>query len=136
MKTQIKMLFGCCLLMAIAFFTSGCGSAKETENVNPNGIYTLITLDGNTIPATVSEGGHTIQVLSGSFTFDGKGNCISKMTFVPQGGDQQIMEVNATYTMSDSTLTMKWQNAGITTGTINGDIFTMMNEGTKLVFKK
>ncbi len=123
-------------MTALGIFISACGSGKDTEKINPNGIYTLITLDGNSIPATVSEGGHTIQVLSGSFTFDGKGNCISKMTFVPQGGNQQTMEVNATYTISDSTLTMKWQNAGVTTGTLNGDIFTMMNEGTKLVFKK
>ena len=33
-------------------------------------------------------------------------------------------------------LTMKWQGAGMTTGTIAGNTFTMNNEGMELVYKK
>jgi hypothetical protein len=31
---------------------------------------------------------------------------------------------------------MKWQGAGMTTGTIAGNTFTMNNEGMELVYKK
>lgn len=136
MKTQINIWFKCCFVITLGLFISACGAGKQTEKVNVAGIYSLISIGDNAVPATVSEGGHTLKVLSGSFTINDNGTCISKMIFVPQGGTEQTMEVNATYSISDSTLTMQWQNAGVTTGTISGNTFSMINEGVMLVFKK
>jgi hypothetical protein len=45
-------------------------------------------------------------------------------------------EVKATYTRQGSKLTMQWEGAGMTTGTVEGDMFTMNNEGMVFSYRK
>lgn len=45
-------------------------------------------------------------------------------------------EVNATYTQQGPNLIMEWEGAGTTEGTVEGDSFTMNNEGMIFVYKK
>jgi hypothetical protein len=45
-------------------------------------------------------------------------------------------EVNATYTQNGAELTMRWQRAGMTKGRINGNEFTMNNEGMIFFYRK
>ena len=99
-------------------------------------MYTLISVDGKTMPADVSHDGVSIQVVSGEFTMDADGTCTSKTVFVPPTGAQIEREVSASYTLEGSTLTMQWQNAGMTVGTIEGDTFTMDNEGMVFVYRR
>jgi hypothetical protein len=54
---------------------------------------------------------------------------------VPSRGDSAA-EVKATYTRQGSTLTMQWEGAGTTTGTVQGDTFTMNNEGMAFAYRK
>ncbi len=51
-------------------------------------------------------------------------------------GQPQSREVSATYTRDGSRLTMQWQGAGVTIGTIEGDTFTMDNEGQIFLYRK
>jgi hypothetical protein len=54
---------------------------------------------------------------------------------VPPGGDVNRV-VKATYTRENSKLTMRWEGAGTTTGTVEGDTFTMNNEGMIFAYRK
>jgi hypothetical protein len=51
-------------------------------------------------------------------------------------GRDAAIEVKATYTREGPKLTMKWQGAGTTIGTVEGDIFTMNNEGMVFAYRK
>ncbi|MCP4451350.1 MAG: hypothetical protein GY809_07810 [Planctomycetes bacterium] len=106
------------------------------EENDPVGVYTLITVNGSTLPATVSHGDHEVKVRSGVFTINADGTCTSKTVFGPPSGDKEISrEVNATYTQEGSTLNMTWQGAGKTKGIVEGHTFTMNNEGMMFLYQ-
>ena len=107
--------------------------AATAADLNPVGTYPLVTVDGNKVPCTVQHEGHTMTINSGSFDINADGTCSSKMSL--EGRDAAI-EVKATYTRDGPKLTMKWQGAGMTIGTIEGNTFTMDNEGMVFVYKK
>ena len=99
-------------------------------------VYTLVSVDGKGLPATVSHGGTQLQVKSGTMTFRPEQRCVSKTVFVPPSTTQIVREVAASYTTTGSNLTMKWDGAGTTQGTLDGDRFTMNNEGMQFVYVK
>ena len=73
---------------------------------------------------------------SGVFTINADGTCSSKIVFsMPSGGDS-TREVKASYTRQGSTLTMKWEGAGMTTGTVTNNTFTMDNEGMIFAYRR
>jgi hypothetical protein len=71
-----------------------------------------------------------------SFTVKADGTCATSTVFVPPSGKEATRDVSATHTKEGSKLTMQWQGAGMTTGTIEGNTFTMDNEGMVFVYKK
>ena len=107
--------------------------AATAADINPVGTYTLVTVDGNKVPYTVQHEGHTMTINSGSFIINADGTCSSKMSLA--GRDAPI-EVKATYTREGPKLTMQWQGAGMTIGTVEGDTFTMNNEGMVFAYRK
>ena len=109
---------------------------KVPKGINPTGVYTLITVDGIKIPGTVSHDGHDLMLYSGVFTINADGTCISKTVFGSPSGEKIDRLVEATYTQEGSKLNMQWIGAGRTTGTIEGDTFTMDNHGMIFVYKK
>jgi len=109
---------------------------KEANEKDVLGVYSLVTVDGKKVPATVSHEGNTLQIRSGSFTISADGKCTSKLTFVPPSGAESTMEVKATSTREGAKLKMQWTGAGMTTGTVEGNTFTMENEGMVFVYKK
>jgi hypothetical protein len=126
-----------CLLLALSLFLSAC---KQDGNIAKGkdftGVYTLETVNGNKVPATVSHDGTALQVRSGAFTINADGTCGSRMVFVPPSGVEATREVSATYTREGPKLTMQWKDAGTTTGTLEGDTFTMDNEGMVFAYRK
>ncbi len=129
-------------LLAIAVLTGCKQEAKVAANeqgaataaaVNPAGTYALESVDGKKVPCTVQHEGHTMTVNSGAFVIDPNGTCSSKISLA--GRDSPI-EVKASYTLEGSTLTMRWQGAGVTAGTVEGNSFTMNNEGMVFVYRK
>jgi hypothetical protein len=107
--------------------------AAPAADTNPVGTSALVTVDGNKVPCTVQHEGHTMTINSGSFSINADGTCSSKMFLA---GRDAAIEVKATYTREGPKLTMQWQGAGTTTGTVEGDTFTMDNEGMVFVYKK
>ncbi|MGD0537787.1 MAG: hypothetical protein ABSC03_09095 [Verrucomicrobiota bacterium] len=138
--TIIRNVLQLCLLLSVGLFLSACKQevkdVKAAKGNDPTGVYTLVTVNGNQLPATVSHEGAVLQVRSGSFTINADGTCGSKMTFIPPGGREATVEVSATYTREGSKLNMQWKNAGTTTGNLEGNTFTMENEGMMFAYKK
>ena len=100
------------------------------------GVYTLVTVNGSKLPATVSHEGTKLGVRSGTFTINPDGTCKSQVTFVPPSGAEATREVKASYTQKGSKLAMRWEGAGATTGEIKGNTFTMNNEGMIFSYQK
>ena len=126
-----------CVLLTAGLLLSACTpEAKVAKEVDPTGVYALVSVNGSAVPASVSHDGTALQVRSGTFTIKADGTCGTKTVFVPPSGPEATREVSATYTKEGSKLTMKWQGAGMTTGTIEGNTFTMDNEGMLFVYKK
>jgi hypothetical protein len=137
MKTQFTIALAFCFVLAAGLSLSAGQKQPTAANVaDPAGIYALVSVNGKPVPASLSHEGATLQVRSGTFTINADGTCSSKMVFVPPSGNEATREVSATYTKDGSKLTMKWKGAGITVGTIEGNTFTMNNEGMLLVYKK
>ena len=109
---------------------------KPAADTSLAGTYALVSVDGKKVPGTLEHEGHSVAVKSGAFIINSDGTCSSKVVFgVPPGSDF-TREVKATYTRQGSTLTMQWEGAGMTTGTVAGDTFTMNNEGMLFVYRK
>jgi hypothetical protein len=121
---------------ATADAAKGAKITAATATNDISGVYKLVTLDGKKVPTKLSHEGAALEIRSGSFTIKADGRCISKMTFVPPSGTEATMERTATYTREGGKLSMQWQGAGRTTGTVKGDTFTMDNEGMVFAFKK
>ncbi len=137
MNTQLKNSIICCFVLVVGLFLSTCMKEQTTSNAaHPAGVYTLVSVDGKPVPASVSHEGSTLQVNSGTFTINADGTCSSKMIFVSPAGTEAVQEVSATYTMSGSTLTIRWTDAGMTIGTFEGNTFAMETEGITLVYRK
>jgi hypothetical protein len=113
---------------------AGCKQdAKVAADTDPVGTYSLVSVDGNKVPCTVQHEGRALPVKSGSFIINPDGTCSSKMVL---SGSDSAIEVKATYTRQGSKLTMQWEGAGTTTGTVEGDTFTMNNEGMIFAYRK
>ena len=113
-------------------------NAQTADKVgdSPAGAYTLVSVDGKHVPCIINHDGTTMNVQSGAFTISTNGQITSVMT-VSVGDRKNVrVERTATYTMKESELTMKWQNAGTTKGRIAGQTFTMTNEGMAYVYRR
>ena len=127
----------CCFLAVAVFLISvRQGQQASAQMAGLFGVYNLVSVDGKTVPANVSHEGASLQVRSGTFTINADGTCSSKILFVPPPGAEVTQEVSATYTRDGSKLTMQWKGAGTTVGTIDGNTFTMENEGMTFVYRK
>jgi hypothetical protein len=125
------------LSLFLVTFWAGCKQeTKVAADVNPIGTYTLMSVDGKKVPCGLTHEGQTLTLKSGVFSINADGTCGSKTTFsMPAAGDTS-REVKATYTRQGATLTMKWEGAGTTTGTVEGDTFNMNNEGMVFSYRK
>ena len=136
-KVTTKHALQLCVLLIAGLLLSACKpEAKVAESSDPAGVYALVSVNGNKVPASVSHDGTALQVRSGTFTIKADGTCSTKTVFVPPSGSEVARDVTATYTKEGSKLIMQWQGAGTTTGTIEGNNFSMDNEGMKFVYKK
>lgn len=116
---------------------SGCQPrGKVAAEIDPVGNYTLASIDGKNVPCALTHGGHAMTVNSGSFLINADGTCHSKMLFTVGTGGEVNREVKATYTQRGAMLTMKWEGAGTTIGNVEGNTFTMTNEGMVLTYRK
>jgi len=124
-------------LLLIIGIWAGCRPEKKgAAGIDPVGNYALVSVDGKQVPCTVQHDGQSVAVKSGTFTINPDGTCSSRVAFSAPSGDEHSREVKAQYTQQGSKLTMKWEGAGTTTGTVEGDTFTMNNEGMIFRYRK
>ena len=144
MHTPMKLAMPCCFVLVSTLVLSACQTQCTPEGnaqnsgvvVDAVGEYTLVSVDGKIVPATVSHDGSSLQVRSGKFSINADGSCSTTTVFVPPNGKEVAREVSAKYTQAGATLTMTWKGAGMTCGTIEGKTFTMNNEGMLFVYTK
>jgi len=125
------------LLVCIGIALAGCGQAPKTaQQETVTGTYALVAVDGNKPPCTLQHQGNSVKIKSGAFTIKADGTCSSRIVFSLPSGEESSKEVSATYTQEGTKLNMQWQGAGKTVGTIEGDNFTMNNEGIVFAYRK
>lgn len=125
------------LALILSLALTGCKNASQSAaSLNPVGNYTLISVDGQKVPCRVKHDGVDLTINSGMFTITTNGQCHSVMNFAPPNHAEVRREVSATYTQNGAELTMRWERAGVTKGRINGNQFTMNNEGMILTYEK
>ncbi len=121
------------LLLAL----TGCQAGAQGNAVtNVPGNYILVSVDGKSVPCNLTHEGVAMVVKSGSFTINADGTCRSLSTFAVPPHPDIHRDVQATYTQTGAELTMRWQGAGMTTGRVNDNEFTMNNEGMIFFYRK
>ncbi len=137
MKIQLTIALKLCFVLAAGLVMSACTKQKSVLSAADfAGVYALVYVNGNSVPANITHEGAALKVRSGTFTINADGTCSTKTVFVPPSGAEVAREVSATYTKDGSKLTVQWKGAGITVGTIRGNTFAMDNEGMVFVYKK
>jgi hypothetical protein len=126
---------GLVTLLSTCVIADTAEQQEEGSQANPAGVYTLVEVNGNKVPTTVSHGAE-MSILSGTFTITADKTCTSKIVLRVPPGEEITKEVKATFTQEGSTLTMEWEGAGINQGTIEGNIFTMDNGGMVFTYKR
>jgi predicted small secreted protein len=125
------------LVLAASLVLAGCNDQSAAKlDVDPTGVYALVSVNGDKLPASVSHEGASLQVRAGGFTIQADGTCTCKTTFVPPSGTEVTRETTARYTREGARLTMSWKGAGTTVGTLEGNTFTMNNEGMLFAYRK
>jgi hypothetical protein len=125
------------LALLLLFASTGCkNETRAATAINAAGVYTLVSVDGKNVPCSLTHEGVAMIVKSGSFIINTDGSCISHSVFAVPPHQDINREVKATYTQQGAELTMRWQGAGTTKGQINGDEFTMNNEGMIFSYRK
>jgi len=137
MKRRLEIVFTLGLMLSVALVMSACKKQEVASGgTDFTGVYTLVSVNGKRVPTSVSHGGATLQVRSGTFIINADGTCSSKMVIVAPSGREVTREVAAKYTKDGSRLTMQWEGAGKTIGIVGDNSFTMDNEGMELVYTK
>jgi hypothetical protein len=134
--TRHSLPLGMLLLLTMLVWAGCQHEPKAVAHINPGGTYALVSVDSNKVPCAVQHEGAKLTIKSGTFIINADGTCSSRMVFTPPSGRDATRDVNATYTRQGSTLTMKWKGAGMTTGSVEGDTFTMNNEGMIFAYRK
>ena len=125
------------LTMMLLLALTGCKNAgPHTANVDATGVYTLVGVNGKPVPCETKHGDTPMTIKSGVFTINANGTCSSLMIFSVAGQADVQRNVKATYTQDGAELTMKWERAGTTRGKVDGNNFTMPNEGMVLSYQK
>lgn len=118
-----------CLVVFASLSVTACQPRKSVDGNDIAGVYTLLKVNGEEVPATVSHDGTSMRVRSGTFTIKADGTCISQTVFTAPDGVERSREVRAQYERTGSRLIMRWEGAGTTEGTVEGDTFVMDNHG-------
>jgi hypothetical protein len=133
MKTSPVLFVLASAVCALLF--AGC-QHRSPQAGTVAGVFELQSVDGKPLPADVSHQGRPLTVVSGRMTFEPDGNCRSETVFRPGAGKEVKRQVAAVCTQQGSKLEMRWKGAGRTAGVIEGDTFTMNNEGMIFRYRK
>lgn len=117
---------------------TGCrGNGKSSSiKLDPTGVYSLVSVDGKSVPCEVSHEGAAMKIQSGTFTITAGGACRSAITVSVANRKDTVVVTQANWTRRGADLTMQWTGAGMTLGTVKDNTFTMTNEGMVFAYRK
>lgn len=125
------------VVSALALLAVGCQQQpKSSTPPDATGTYTLATVGGQKLPCTPPHQGGAPEVRAGSITLQADGTFTSTMTYAGPGGQAGSRDFSGTYTRQGSSFKLQWKGAGTTTATLDGNIFTMNNEGLLFAYRK
>jgi hypothetical protein len=127
----------CLTLGALALLLPGCrpgGGAVQGSDAAET--FTLATINGHELPFTPPHEGGAPEVRGGAITLKPDGSFTSSMTYGGPGGKQGSRDFSGTYTREGSKFKLRWKGAGLTTAILEGNTFTMDNEGVKFAYRK
>ena len=137
LQIYLPRLVALCLLAAILLALAGCKNQPDKlTSLDAAGVYTLASVDGKAVRCEISHEGATMQVRSGTFSIQTNGTCSTSTTFSVENHQAVTRVVKAAWTCRGAELVMKWERAGTTIGTVNGNAFTMTNEGLVFSYRK
>jgi hypothetical protein len=122
------------LVLAAACSSSNAPSAPTASET---GSYTLRSLDGHALPASVVEGSTTTDVLSGNLTLANGG--VFEMSVVYRVAGQSTSVTNdlaGHYARQGNSLSFSYSNGGANSGTVSADTLRMTNEGIVWLFTR
>ena len=117
---------------------SGTASPREAvENASIAGTYTLVSIGGNPLPyAPMHQGQQAIEVSSGTITLKDGGAFVSNMSYGNRPASWPASrDSKGTCTHEGGALNFKWEGAGQTKVTIDGNTLVMDNEGMPFVYQ-
>ncbi len=121
------------LILVIPLTLAAC----RQETLDPTGTYNMVSIDGNELPYAPAHQGQTgPEIVSGSLALNADGTFTMTMDFQIPGGTRQSSNFEGTYTIEGSEFRLKWEGAGITTGTLEGNKFSFNNEGMIFTFQR
>lgn len=123
-------------LLGLGVFVSGCRQGGESKAADASGTYTLSTIDGDKLPCKPAHEGGAPEVKSGAITLNPDGTFTSIMSYGLPDGKTASRDFSGTYTCERNSFTLQWKGAGTTTAELQGDTFTMNNEGMLLAYRK
>lgn len=133
LPVSVRALF---LLLASTVLASCSARPPSASPPDPAGTWLLESVNGMKVPCTVQHGGATVAIKSGVFVFRADRTCTSRVVFSPPAGGEVAREVQAKWTRQGSSLTMDWEGAGTNGGTLEGNTFTMNNEGMIFTYRR
>ena len=137
LENQTARILAVGLLAVLLLALAGCkNAATVATEPPPAGVYTLVSVDGKNVPCNLTHEAAAMTVKSGSLTFTADGTCRSLTTSVVPPHPDIHRDVAATYTQNGAELILHWTGAGTTQGRINGNEFTLNNEGMIFVYRK
>jgi hypothetical protein len=126
------------MLLFIGLFLPACrqGTTVVSTNPEPAGTYALVSINGNKLPYTPPHEGGAPEVQSSAMTLKADGTFTSTVTYGMPGGKSSSHDFSGTFTCEDTRLTLRWNGAGLTILKLEGNSFTMDNEGILFTYRK
>ena len=133
-------------LAAALIAATGCGSDSNAPDRSHVGLYDMVSIDGDPLPATIFDTpGYTIQVTQGSLALNANNSFVESMTIIETvdgtQGPFESVSCLGSYTRSGSTITLTTPETDScigqrVTGTLSGRTVTVDYDGTTIVFSR
>ena len=124
------------LLFPILFLA--CGDSTGPEAIAGN--YTLRTIDGQDLPAVILQVlNDKVEVTAGSLRINSDLTFSSSLTAAATTSGTTTSATDTqtgTYTLNGTAITLRFQDASTSTGSITGNTLTVIDEGLSLVYRK
>lgn len=133
-------------LAATLLAAAGCGSDSNAPDTSHVGVYDMVSIDGDPLPATVIDvPGYSLQVTDGSLALNPGNRFVESMTTVETIDDVteplEAVSCTGTYSRSGNTITLTTPETEFcigqrVTGTLSGNTLTVDYDGTTIVFSR